>query len=332
MAFAIGCRIVRNQGKISAMDITIVADDLQFPEGPVVCDDGSVILVELRRQQITRIRKDGSSHVVARVDGAPNGLAVGPDGALYCCNNGGSLWLQRPGRPGFVPAGAPPGYANGWIDRIDISTGKAERIYQACDGIPLAGPNDLVFDETGGFWFTDNGKDLGTEERHGGLYHAAADGSEIRRIVYGLFLNGVGLSPDGRSVYAAETPRRLLMEFPASARDAAGDPGARIPAAIGHGIFSGRIVTSFPSREMLDSLAIEADGTIAQGKVAEGSGIARIDPASGVSELVEFPDRLPTNIAFGGSDMRDAYVTLSASGRLARARWPAPGLRLAFNC
>ena len=63
MAFAIGCRIVRNQGKISAMDITIVADDLQFPEGPVVCDDGSVILVELRRQQITRIRKDGSSHV-----------------------------------------------------------------------------------------------------------------------------------------------------------------------------------------------------------------------------------------------------------------------------
>ncbi|MCB2074413.1 MAG: SMP-30/gluconolactonase/LRE family protein [Novosphingobium sp.] len=314
------------------MDVEIVAEDLQFPEGPVVCEDGSVIVVELRRQQVTRIRKDGTKQVVARVEGAPNGLAVGPDGALYCCNNGGSVWVQRPGRPGFVPAGAPEDYRYGWIDRIDISTGKVERLYTDCDGIPLAGPNDIVFDASGGFWFTDNGKDLATHERHGGLFHASADGSSIKRVVHGLALNGVGLSPDGETVYAAETPRRLLMAFPASSKDIAADSDAAIPATIGHGIFCGRIVASFPNREMLDSLAIEADGIVAQGKVAEGSGIARIDPETGQSELVEFPDRLPTNIAFGGSDMRDAYVTLSATGRLAKVRWPAPGMRLPFGC
>jgi len=312
------------------MSVTIIGEDLQFPEGPVVCEDGSVLVVELRRQQVTRIRKDGSKEVVARVEGAPNGLAVGPDGALYCCNSGGAKWIQRVGRSGWVPAGAPDDYANGWIDRIDIATGKAERLYESCDGIPLAGPNDLVFDEDGGFWFTDNGKDLGTEERHGGLYYASADGSAITRVVYGLYLNGVGLSPDGATVYAAETPRRALFAFPAEARHGEGE-GA-IPASHGHGVFCGELIASFPGREMLDSLAIEADGTIAVGKVAEGSGIARIDPESGAHTLVEFPDRLPTNIAFGGPDMRDAYVTLSASGCLAHTRWPAPGLRLPFNC
>ena len=38
-----------------------------------------------------------------------------------------------------------------------------------------------------------------------------------------------------------------------------------------------------------------------------------------------------TNIAFGGGDMRTAYITLSQSGRLAKARWNEPGLRLNFN-
>jgi len=311
------------------MEIEIIAEDLQFPEGPVVCDDGTVIVVEYRRQQITRVCPNGSKQVVAKVDGGPNGLAFGPDGALYCCNNGGARWVQRPGRPGYVPAGAPDDYNGGWIERIDLATGKVERLYDSCDGIPLAGPNDIAFDTDGSFWFTDNGKDMGTHELHGGLYYAKPDGSSITRIVHGLALNGVGLSPDGTRVFAADTPRRLMMEFPASAKDGKGD--GPIPATLGHGIFSGRVVTSFPNLELLDSLAIEADGTIAQAKVVEGTGIARINPDTGESSLVEFPDRLPTNIAFGGADMRDAYVTLSASGRLAKTRWPAPGMRLPFN-
>jgi gluconolactonase len=301
------------------VEIDIFAKDLAFPEGPVACDDGSVIVVEIRAQQITRLEPDGSRQVVAKVEGAPNGLAFGPDGALYCCNNGGFLWAERPGRPGLVPAGTPAGYQSGWIERIDVSTGEVERLYQACGGVPLAAPNDIVFDAAGGFWFTDRGRDMGDHERHGGLYYATPDGRSITRVVYGLGLNGVGLSPDGATVYAAETMMRLVFAFPARAQDQ------------GRGVFAGRVVASFPNRELLDSLAVEADGTIAQGKVSEGSGIARIDPATGAAELIAFPDRMCTNIAFGGADMRDAYVTLSGTGRLARARWPAPGLRLAFN-
>jgi gluconolactonase len=43
------------------------------------------------------------------------------------------------------------------------------------------------------------------------------------------------------------------------------------------------------------------------------------------------PDRYPTNICFGGPDMRTAYVTLSDSGHLGVMQWPEPGLKLNFN-
>ncbi|MBJ7255127.1 MAG: SMP-30/gluconolactonase/LRE family protein, partial [Sphingomonadaceae bacterium] len=69
-------------------EFALVADGLRFPEGPVVMPDGSVILVEIAQGQITRVRPDGSKSVIAKPGGGPNGLAMGPDGKLYCCNNG----------------------------------------------------------------------------------------------------------------------------------------------------------------------------------------------------------------------------------------------------
>jgi gluconolactonase len=60
----------------------IVATGLMFPEGPVVCADGSVLLVEIERKTVSRVRPDGRVEVVAEPGGGPNGLAFGPDGAL----------------------------------------------------------------------------------------------------------------------------------------------------------------------------------------------------------------------------------------------------------
>ena len=67
----------------------ILAEGLQFPEGPVACSDGSVLLVEIQRRTITRVSDEGGVSVVAELDGGPNGAAVGPDGCLYICINGG---------------------------------------------------------------------------------------------------------------------------------------------------------------------------------------------------------------------------------------------------
>jgi gluconolactonase len=80
---------------------------------------------------------------------------------------------------------------------------------------------------------------------------------------------------------------------------------------------------------MLDSLAVEANGAVCSATLFNGA-VTVIRP-EGVHEHTPFPDPFTTNICFGGPDMRDAYVTLSGTGKLIRVRWPRPGLRLNFN-
>jgi gluconolactonase len=300
---------------------SIIAEGLGFPEGPVVMDDGSVIVVEIQPGRITRVRPDGSKHVVATPGGGPNGMAVGPDGALYVCNNGGFKWSEQDGM--LLPGNAAADYTTGRIERVDIATGKVDRLYDSCDGLNLSGPNDIVFDADGGMWFTDLGKHHDHHTDHGGLYYALPDGSKIVRCIHGPDLNGVGLSPDGRTVYAASTSRRVILAWDiVGPGQLAPDPLPAVP---------GRHVTAWASKTFLDSMAIEADGRIAQATLIEEAGITSVDPATGAKEFFAFPDLLTTNIAFGGADMMDAYVCLSTTGRLAKCRWPRPGLRLHFN-
>ena len=75
----------------------IIAEGLRFPEGPVAMPDGSVILTEIAAGRITRISPDGAKTTVATPGGGPNGLAIGPDGKLYCCNTGGFDWAETGG-------------------------------------------------------------------------------------------------------------------------------------------------------------------------------------------------------------------------------------------
>lgn len=303
------------------MDFEIVADGLAFPEGPVWMQDGSVIVVEIAAGRITRILSDGRKQTVAEPGGGPNGLAIGPDGALYVCNNGGFEWSgQEQGM--LLPGGAAADYTTGRIERVDLASGKVDRLYDSCDGEPLSGPNDIVFDAAGGFWFTDLGKHRHRSTDAGGLYYAKPDGSGIRCAVSGPNMNGVGLSPDGKTVYTALTTERLLLAF-----DITG-PGEVAPSPLA--ALPGRVVTSFPGRTLLDSLAVAADGTICVATLVEAPGIAQVNPRTGAYEIVAFPDLLTTNIAFGGDDLQDAWVCLSTTGKLARCRWDRPGLKLAY--
>jgi gluconolactonase len=186
-------------------NFNVLATGLLFPEGPVALPDGSIALVEIQRETISRVAPDGTVSVIANVGGGPNGLAIGPEGAYYLCNNGGFLFQTIAGF-NRTRAGVHPDYTSGRIERFDPATGELQTLYDRCGDFPLRGPNDLVFDHAGGFYFTDFGKNRARDRDHAGLYYGRADGSMIVEVAYPLTTaNGVGLSPDDSVVYVSET-------------------------------------------------------------------------------------------------------------------------------
>jgi gluconolactonase len=89
---------------------------------------------------------------------------------------------------------------------VDLASGKVEVLYTECNGHPLRGPNDIVFDSTGGFWFTDFGKVQERQKDRTAIYYAKADGSLIKEMIFPIDgPNGIGLAPDDTHLYVAQT-------------------------------------------------------------------------------------------------------------------------------
>jgi gluconolactonase len=301
--------------------VRIVAEGLKFPEGPVPLSDGSVLFVELARGALSRAWGDGKVEVVADLGGSPNGAAIGPDGRCYVANNGGVKFVEQSGK--LRPAGNLPDPA--WIDAVDLATGKAERLYDSCEGRPLRHANDLVFDEHGGFYFTDSGKTTSSINERGAIYYGLADGSAIKRVAFPLTSpNGIGLSPDGKTLYVSETTTARLWAWEVIAP---GEVRKLKQNDIPHG---GRFIIGSANFQRFDSLAVTASGKIVVGTLTNG-GISEIWPDGSFMRHHPLPDGHPTNIAFGGEGMRAAFVTLAGYGKLVALDWYEPGLRLAYN-
>ncbi|MCO5331883.1 MAG: SMP-30/gluconolactonase/LRE family protein [Ilumatobacteraceae bacterium] len=262
---------------------------------------------------------------MAEIVGGPNGLAVGPDGFLYLCNNGGCFTPIEMGGMLFPGPFDAEGYIGGRIQKVDIATGEVTDLYTECDGRPLRAPNDIVFDGAGGFWFTDHGiRDHNARTSDlTGIYYAKADGSFISEQVFPVEgPNGIGLSPDGNTVYWAETHSGRVMRRSLSA------PGVVVPPMP---MDTSACLAGLPGMQLLDSLAVDGEGNVCVATLVNG-GITVVNPHDGSTTHVPTGDMLTTNICFGDRDgsgqYRDAYITCSATGTLVHTRWPNNGLRL----
>lgn len=298
----------------------VVATGLAFPEGPVALTDGSVLVVEMHRKTLTRVSPSGVAHVMAQLSGGPNGAALGPDGRCYICNNGGFDFKQV-GHT-LVPLAHSTEHPGGWVEAVDLTTGINEVLYRECDGVALRAPNDLVFDASGGFWFTDFGRSAGRQRDSGAVFYARPDGSHIRQVVFPLDgPNGIGLSPDGRTLYVSESWTGRIWAYDVVA------PGQLARFAGPMPWERGRLLIGLGGYSMLDSMAIDCAGNVCVGDIPSG-GITVVSPEGEVIARHPMPDAFTTNICFGGPDLKTAYVTLSSTGQLVSVAWPRSGLAL----
>ena len=197
-------------------ELTEVANGLAFPEGPIAMPDGSVVLVEMFGPRLT-------PRPARRVEGDdrrdPRRTQRCRPRARTACSTSATTAAASP-RPTWTGSTFPGGltrakYIGGRIQTVDPATGTVTDLYTECDGHPLLAPNDLVFDAHGGFYFTDHGLVDDEERVHkiAGIYYAQADGSGIKEVVYPTDdPNGIGLSPDGTTLYWAETWRGRILQ------------------------------------------------------------------------------------------------------------------------
>ena len=281
-----------------------ITTGLTYPEGPVAMDDGSVIVTELQGGRLVRVQPDGSKEVVAETGGGANGAAVGPDGMMYVCNNGGIRWIDVDGKatPGD---GLPDGYTGGSIQRVDITSGTVETLYTECNGRQLRGPNDIVFDAAGGFWFTDFGKVQESQKDRCGVYYAQPDGSLIKEMVFPIDgPNGIGLASGDTTLYVAQTFEGRVWQWelsgPGEFAHAGGDDGHLLTGPGG-----GQLLTGLPGYQLLDSMAVDSAGNVCVATLMHG-GITVISPDGASIEHIPTPDQLTTNICFGGPDLQTA--------------------------
>ena len=254
------------------MDIRTVTEGLRFPEGPVACADGSVILVEIAAGALTRVAPDGAKSTVARPGGGPNGAAIGPDGRGYVVNNGGFEWLvddggdaARPSRPAIT---ARRGGSNASTSR----PARSRCCTASLAGTPCAGRTIWRATRRAAFGFTTIWASGGRATwMVGGVDMAKRDGSGIVEVAHPLVTpNGIGLSPDGKTLYVAETEAARLWAFDIV------EPGVvrKDPWPSPHG---GRIVAGMGGYQRFDSLAVQEDGRIAVATLING-GITVISP------------------------------------------------------
>jgi gluconolactonase len=304
--------------------VRIIASGLEFPEGPVALADGSVLVTEIAAGTLAKVSPNGGVARIAHLGGGPNGAAIGPDGAVYVCNNGGSFSFHR--RDGLLVFGmvAPPTYAGGSIDRVDLATGEVTTLYRACGDRPLRGPNDLVFDETGGFWFTDHGIRSERSSDRTAVYYAQPDGSSITENIFPLDApNGIALSPDGSRLYVAETQVGRIWYWDL-------DGPGKIAANADSEFHAGKLLYGAPGYALFDSMKVDGAGWVCQATLIEG-GVTQISPDGQTVETLRLSDPMITNLCFGGPDHRTAFITCSGTGHLIAVDWPRPGGRLAFS-
>ena len=278
----------------------IIAENLGWPEGPTVLPDGSVVFVESYRSQLTRVGRDGVAHLYAYTKGAPNSSVLGADGALYVCQNGGTV---GPWRAAEMTAPS--------IQRIRQG-GAPETLVTHVAGIALNGPNDLCFAPDGSLVWTDPGTYNPANPDPSYIFRLSADGvaSVLVQFDVPTFPNGIVVEADGAVVWDESYTGHVKRLRP----DGVIEDLGRMPG----------------DNPILDGMAIAADGALLVTDLV-GKGIHVIEPDGQVRGFIAVGGA-PTNLVFDGETLwiTDAAVLAASAdpnyhGKLWKMHYPGGG-------
>ena len=244
------------------------------------------------------------------------------DGRVYRdrVDSGGGLIPVRVYQvPGTVGAVAPVDGDDGWI--LAAGLGFA---YLAPDGSlrPLveathAGTrmNDAVCDPQGRFW-------AGTlaDDHHagGGALYRFDQNGRAELMLDGLTIsNGLGWSPDGRTMYLADTIPGVVHAFSFD-----GELGT---------ISDGRVLIDIPDEiGAPDGLTVDAAGDLWVALYG-GGRVQRYSSDGGLREEVLIPTAQTTSCAFAGPGLNRLYVTTATEGWSDDERRAEPGAGLTYR-
>lgn len=295
--------------------VTELVAGLQFPEGPVLCADGSLLVSEMAAGRLTRVAPDGTTELFAETGGGPNGLARLGDGRFVVCQNGGSRfgvgrWPYEFGEGVqlFRPMGAAEHPVPPAVQLVSaaghVSTLATTFLDAAGRSLPLVRPSDVCADGLSGFYLTDGGTVQGRSRTITGLLHGTVDGG-LQEVVYPLEMpNGVALSPDGGTLYVAETRTRRIWAFEVVA-----------PGVIGRA----RSLATVPSGGPMnvggaDGLCVGPAGHVVVATLGTG-GVTVFTPDGDLWGAIPADDPMTTNVTVSADGSR-LYVTLASTGRI----------------
>jgi len=231
-----------------------------YSEGPAVDSRGQLYCTNLSGGQILKVNSDGNVEEWAR-SACPNGqIILANDEHLVCDSKLGTI--RR-----YDPEGRLVG------DRMD----------GFCAGRKIQVPNDLVEDKNGGIYFTDS-------VRYSGCVGYLGKSGEQYIVAEGLdYPNGLGLSPDGKYLYVAESYKNRILKISVDRKK----PELNIFAALPEHA-SGRPVDNLP-----DGLKVDTHGNV---WVAHyGMAAIQVFSASGVLvDTLETQIRLTSNLYLDG--------------------------------
>lgn len=234
----------------------------------------------------------------------------------YDPSNGTKQSWATPPNPGFLQPKRKGGFIVGLrsglhdFDPVSGTFLLRQRIEPEVPGNRL---NDAFVDSTGRLWF--GTMDYDGREASGALYVYETLGLRVADPGYRI-TNGPAMSPDGKTLYHADTMERRIFAFD-------------VPVG---GVLTNRRLFATIQRGYPDGMAVDSEGRL-WSALYGGGGINRYAPDGTLIDHIAFPVANVTKLAFGCDDLKTVYATTARQGMTAAelAAQPLAGGLFAFR-